>query len=594
MLGEGAMMTSRIGRSVGVLLGFGLICCACSGGSTGGTLKANPGTNHGGSAGSDSTICSPGTRRCDGHEIKRCDDTGSHEIIEQDCSSAECRMQGNAPSCAPTVCSASLPVCDGSIATKCKSDGSGPLPGGVDCTANDQFCRAGKCHDTLCDPDQKSCKDGDVYLCSTDGSSLTVWDWCTDSELCDEDSAACVAQVCEAGAVSCDGTRVVTCDALGSSWLAATTDCAVQGKVCIAGSCEKRTCAASTTFCEGNDLYQCDPTGASSTLSRTCVPGVEHCEVTPAGLYAYCVANACEAGKKLCAGNVIKTCNADGSLPAVGTTCSKDEYCEDAECKPRSCELGALFCKDNDVYSCQDSGPELYTSCESGQACVALAAGLDPNIDASFYYDLVVCVPQACTPGTTSCALNEVGTCGPDGATLSSISNDCAASGKVCTADASCAASASDTLGKDEFAQGMSAGVFLGDVVAVRSPRKLTEIAMWLVFPAARDLRWAVYEQVGNDFISRVEKTSTVANGTGFVGSGPLSYQLEAGKRYAFGVEVSGESVGFSDSLPFAKDPSFGTLLGGLNAYTPTSSFSIAGSFVPYNAVYMKVTTESP
>ena len=611
-------MAGSIGRLVGLLVGFGLVC-SCSGSTT---------TTNDGNA----SVCNPGTRRCVGDTVRSCNALGTRETTVMTCVSGQCSAQGNDAFCntgdsagaagsagnpgsagspgsagepgsagRPSTCAASEAVCNGRFATTCKSDGSGPQPGGMDCAASKQSCVSGECRDTECIGATKSCKDGKVYACAPDGSSLSLVKECAKNEVCDADSGYCLPRVCEPGKSTCDGTRIVTCNDLGTARLPASTDCAAQSKVCLAGSCANKVCVPSTTFCKGSDLYQCDPTGATSTLSRTCTAGAEHCEVTPAGLYAYCVSNACVAGQSVCSGDVIKLCNPDGSLPATGTACAKDEFCENATCKPRGCEnVGSLLCKDKNVYSCGDHGPQLYYECEAGQVCQALLTSLE-QASGGDSSDVVFCAPPVCPLNSTGCALDQLGPCAADGQSLSSVTSDCAASGKVCTTAGTCVASVTDTLGLNETAQVLSESIFMGNAIDVRSTRKLTELQMWIVSPSPRDLRWMVYEQVGNEFVLRAQKTTSESNSTGFVssGAGSFSYQLVAGKRYALGVQISGESVGIYDTQPFGGKPSFGTLLGSVYSYSDfasnnATSFSVAGSFSSYGASYMKVTTEVP
>ncbi len=599
------MVASSIGWSVGVLLGFGLVCSACGGSAKSTTPKGN-----------DTTVCDPGTRRCDGDDIKRCNQAGTDETIERTCLSGQCHGQGDDVFCAipsPAACTANQAICDGEIATKCKVDGSGLQPGGVDCAASKQHCLLGTCSDNLCIGGTKSCKNGDVYQCSTDGSILSVWDFCSDSEVCDEASGTCLVQRCVPNQMTCQGTRAVTCNASGSDWLPISTDCAAQGNVCVAGSCEKKTCAPSTTFCRDGNLYQCDPSGASSTLSKTCRPGFEHCELTPAGLYAYCVADACVAGQKFCDDNVIKTCNADGSRPMTGTSCGKGEICENAECKPVGCSQGTVFCQGRDVYSCQSNGPTLAWTCDPDRQCVALIA--DPEPSSEVYQDLAICMWQPCAPGETRCVHNQLGTCAADGVSLSAVTSDCAANGQVCTAatdctvnDASqiacatpptCAASVTDTLAWAKSAEAFSGSPYLGNVIDVLSARKLTELQIWLTFSSPRDLRWIVFEQVGSDLIARAEKTTSAASSTGFISSGARSfnYQLEAGKRYALGLVLPVGSVSYHVSAEDRSNTnlSFGSVLGSVRAdVVDFSRFSIPPTFASFMISYMKVTTESP
>jgi len=584
------MITGSVGRLAAVLVGFGLICTACSGSSTAAPSTApKPGSN--------ATVCDPGARRCEGHDILRCDATGGEEVVESTCFSELCRVRAGEPVCPPTTCAANLPTCDGSIATKCKVDGSGPVAGGVDCAASKQSCIEGTCRDVRCVAGTRSCEGNRVYLCAPDGSSLSIVEYCADNQECSDTLGTCIGKICEPNKSTCSGSRVTTCNSSGTNWLPASPDCADDGKACVAGSCEERVCTPSTTYCRDGNLYQCDPTGSSTTLSKTCRPGFEHCEVTPAGLYAFCVADVCTAGYKLCAGDVIKTCNANGSLPAEGIACAKDEYCENAECKPRLCKLGTYYCKDQSVYSCEPNGPQLYTQCGVGEECRALLTDVDESVDPSFYADLVWCVTPSCPPSHADCVLNKVGACAADGSSLSVVTSDCAADGKVCTADLTCASSATDTLGQDEVTGELAEDTFWGTVLDVRSPRKLTEIQQWIAFATTRQLRWMVYELVGSQFVLRVDKTTTEASGAGFVSSGPLSfaYQLEAGKRYALGVAVSGGgSVVVYDEVPFETKASFGDPLGAASTFSEFSSFNVAGGFYRWSTPRMKLTTTAP
>ncbi|MEI9941017.1 MAG: hypothetical protein WDO69_27685 [Pseudomonadota bacterium] len=562
-------------------MGFGLICSACGGSST--------------TTGSNTTVCDAGTARCNGDDIERCDETGAAETIERTCPEGRCQVNGSQAFCAATPittsCAADEAVCDGNTATTCKVDGSGPRPGGVNCADTKQQCIAGKCHDTKCIGGAKSCQDGNVYECVPDGSSLFVSAYCKDSEVCDDDLDVCLPRVCKPDAGTCNLGRVQTCNAFGSDWLPGSTDCMAQGKVCVDGSCQEQACPPFNTFCQDGNVYLCSPKGDSSSLSQTCITGSEHCEVSPAGLYAFCVTNKCTPGTTLCDGDVIKSCNDDGSLPEDGTACGTDEFCENATCKPRLCDLNTLLCKGKDIYFCDVTGPTLHKQCDADQACLAIAHSTD-----TFYPDQVQCMPLPCPPGATGCALNEIGTCGPDGQSLSTVTTDCTANANVCTTSATCAASATDTLGLDETVEALAAGTYAGNVIDVRSPRKLTELQLWSVFASPRDLHWVVYEQVGNDFVLRVDKTTSQASSSGFVSSGPLSfsYKLEAGKRYALGVSLSGDGVCFDQTMPFTGNASFGSLLGSVRTFADSASFDIASNFVPGVVGYMNVTTASP
>lgn len=58
--------------------------------------------------------------------------------------SYECDNDG-ACWCGDSVCTPGKPICNGSVATSCNACGSGPTPGGVDCSALGQVCYVGKC-----------------------------------------------------------------------------------------------------------------------------------------------------------------------------------------------------------------------------------------------------------------------------------------------------------------------------------------------------------------------------------------------------------------------------------------------------------------
>jgi len=578
------MSAGTIGRLVGGFLGFGLICTAC-GGSARTTTKPKDDAGP--------TFCVPGAERCDGHDIVRCDEQGERELIAQSCLSAECQVRDGTPVCTKTQCTAGSATCDGTVATQCKADGSGPEPGGLDCAKSDQYCVDGTCHDRLCTANAKSCKGGDVYLCAPDGRSFSLSETCTNNEVCDGESATCVARSCTPNQSTCNGTRVSTCNSSGTDWLPNTVDCADQDLACFAGACRKRDCIPSTTFCQDESVYQCDPTGASSSLSKACRPGYEHCEVTPAGLYAFCVANPCIAGQQLCDGDVIKVCDADGSLPTAGTYCKKDEFCEDAQCKPRGCVLNSVFCKHNGVYTCEPTGPSLFQQCDSTTECVSVIPDLQSTTE--LHAPLASCVPFACPPGQTGCAANQIGTCDSDG-NVATVTTDCAAAGQVCTSTGACAANVTETIGHDETKVVLSgSSPYVADVVDVRSARRLTMLQAWLAVPAPSDVRWIVYEQVDNQFLLRADKTTSVASSTaGFVSSGPLNYRLEAGKRYALGVSVPTGSVAFISDTPWLAALSLGPAIGSVSNPSDPASFDISSQYSPYDVWYMTLTTEAP
>jgi len=627
-------MGKSIWASVGAVVGVGLLLAACSGSKTS-DLVANAGAGGDGFAGMASssggnpvmgTNCVPGAKRCDGLNVKQCDDTGVKETISQTCLPAQtcadgackgsvcvpgstfckdgavwkcdskgagtlaeqcavglfCRAEADSASCSAQACTPNQPVCNENVATTCVRDGSGMTSGGVDCSKTNQACYAGQCRDVLCTTGVKSCDHGDVYLCSHSGTDLSLLTGCHSDEVCDADMGACRKQLCDPGKVSCDGTRVQTCNAFGSAWQPGSMDCAADGKICSNGTCKKQVCSPTHGFCQDGSVYSCDSSGTVATLSQTCSVS-EHCATYGGGSYAYCKTNDCQAGDPVCADNMIKVCNADGTLPATGTACADTQICENAQCKDRPCVPGNYFCKGADVYYCDFNSPYIFLSqtCEADTSCKASGTS-----GAS-------CAPLACSPTAAACVGDKIGTCGADGQSLSAVTTDCTATSSVCTTDLKCAKSASDKIGEAENSEVVAAGTIVGDVIDVDSTRKLTELQTQLVLNGPRELRWIVYELTGQNFVAKIDKVISSVSGTGFISSGPFNYKLLAGKRYLLGVVISGgDAVDYIDGSPFFKDVSFGTVTGRVLNYYPSTfdAFSVDPGYVSQ----MKVLTEAP
>jgi hypothetical protein len=528
--------------------------------------------------------CLPSSKFCNQGAIWKCDSSGASSTVVERCTSGLfCRAVDDEVVCAAQACSVGDALCEGNVATTCASDGSGPKPGGTDCSQSKQACYKGVCRDIACAPGTKLCQHDDVYLCGQNGTETSLFADCQAGEVCDADVGSCRPRLCEPGKPTCDGTRAVTCNGFGSAWLADSKDCAAEGKVCASGGCKTRTCSPNTSFCQDGAVYSCDSSGTAPWLSATCNPQYEHCEAYSGGTYAYCRYNDCVAGQTLCSGNVIKTCDADGSLPAGGVACASNQYCDSAsvECKDLTCTPGELLCQSGDVYYCDWNGPYLNATCEDGSACKSVTAGF------------AACSPLACSADAVACLGNKIGTCAADGQSLGSVSSDCAEAGNVCTVEPKCAPSAVDTLGVAENLETLYAGTLVANAIEVTSARKLTELQLNLVLPAPRELRWVFYEQSGSTFIAKYDAVVSAPSSVGFVSSGPLNQQLKVGKRYLLGVVISGgDCADYIDTVPFSQPISFGTLLGRVTSnYWNNISASSIDSFY---ASQMKVTTEAP
>lgn len=532
------------------------------------------------------TTCVPNTKFCKDSAIYKCDSSGGGSVLSQTCAIGKyCVEDDGDAECSDVACSAGAAMCDGTVATTCAADGSGPRPGGKDCAESDQTCIEGACREQTCTPGTKVCQHDDVYLCSNGGTDMQLLADCGVGETCDGDMGVCRAKLCEPGKVGCDASRIVECNDYGTGWKQAGTDCATDNQICIGGTCKEQTCTANATFCKDGNVYRCDADGISSNLYQNCTPEYYHCEPYPSSNYATCGYNQCQPGEKVCDNNVVKTCSANATLPATGTDCGGDNYCEDGTCKPRVCEPYEYYCDKGDVWYCDyfggpQPGQQPQQVCPSDTACKKIENG-------------VACVALPCEAGTAACLGNKVGTCASDGSSLSKVTDDCTTAGNICTNDAKCAKTAEDTVAVAESAEIVAGGEFIGNVFEATAGRKLTKIEMYLVLAAPRELRWVVYEQSGGQFIARIDKLISNQSGTGLISSGAMSYTLKAGKRYLVGVAVSGgDGVSYYDGAPWAPSVSFGSTLGYVHTYYASQ---VTADYLYSDRIYqMRVTTEAP
>lgn len=531
--------------------------------------------------------CVPNTRFCKDGAVWRCDTTGGGSTLASMCPSGQfCRDDDGTAYCSNMACTPGQGMCAGSVASTCAADGSGPNPNGTDCAASKQGCVQGQCKDLACEPGSKVCQGKAVYLCGQNGTDTSLLLECGANDVCDGDMGACRPKVCEPDKMGCDTSKVVQCNAFGSAWLPPSKDCAGDNQLCVAGECKKQICQSSATYCQDGNVYQCDANGISATLSQTCNPQWNHCYQYPSGTYAICASNDCQAGHTFCDGNTIKTCTADGAIPQTGTECGSDSYCDpnSVTCKKKDCEPYTYFCKGGDIFYCEyyggnQPGAQPVQNCLSDTTCQVVE-----NVPS--------CVPLPCPPGEAACLNNQVGTCAADGQSLASVSDDCAKATNVCTSELKCAKTSVETIATAEDALTESGGSFVGNAIQVRSTRKLTELQMNLILASPRELRWVVYEQSGQNFVARVDKVISNQSGTGFLSSGPFNYTLKAGKTYLLGVAVSGGNfITYYDGAPFSGWGSFGSLLGRVDqGYSST-----LGAYVDTSILYqMKATTELP
>jgi hypothetical protein len=531
--------------------------------------------------------CVPDTTFCSGGSVWMCGTDGTTSTLAQHCTSDQfCFESDRVATCSATVCVAGAAMCDGNVATQCKPDGSGPEPGGNDCTQSTQTCYSGQCSDLVCTPGQKLCDNNSAYLCADAGTSRTLLTTCAAGETCDASSGSCQAHVCDPGTLSCDSTRIVTCNSSGSGYVQSGPDCATTKGICQSGACKPLICTPQQIYCQNDNVVQCSLDGTSSTLYSDCVDANDHC--VPVSSYAYCYPQFCQPSAAGCNGNLLTTCTADGNAWASGgTDCTlSNSVCANAKCMAKVCTPYATFCSGGNVQQCDYQG---LTSAQA-QFC-AYGTYCQAQLNAAS------CVPTPCLPDTDGCASEKFGHCAADGMSIATVVTDCGAASQVCTLQG-CAASATDTLASsNQLGAGAAYSSLIANVINVQSPRKLTTIEMYLSLPSTSSLVWVVYQQNvvngSNEFDLKYEKT-TSATGTGFQSSGAFSLELAAGTTYAIGVSVTGGNfVYYYDTVTPPVSLNFAHATGQVAGSFGTTLYAYGGTGTGA-LYYSRLTTAAP
>jgi hypothetical protein len=192
-------------------------------------------------------ICDPDTTYCgtnsdsSASELRRCAPTGTSFTLLETCGDAHFCRAGET-TCLPRICSPDSPICSGDRLTRCELDGSGPAPGGIDCSASGAACDLGQCRPIVCAANQRFCSAGDVYLCNPIGTDAAAYDNCQAREYCDATThpsdAQCSPDICIANRPACASERLATCNADGSATQPSLIDCSASNRVCdLSGAC---------------------------------------------------------------------------------------------------------------------------------------------------------------------------------------------------------------------------------------------------------------------------------------------------------------------------------------------------------------------
>lgn len=362
------------------------------------------------------TVCVANSYFCggDGH-VHKCTTNGTASSLYDICPTSQYCTEGD-PSCNSDLCSAGLSMCDGTRATTCAADGSGPALGGTECANTGQVCVSGICVAKICEPNSFYCADGHVQRCASNGASTSRYDTCSTTEYCTNGDSTCNYDVCTNGAASCDADTARKCKADGSGYEAATTDCSLTGDVCAQGFCLPKVCEKNAYFCQDGNVQRCDAYGASATLRDTCTQS-EFCRDGTSS----CLRDVCTADEAICNGDVATTCSADGGTPKPGGTdcAATGQVCQGGVCKPKVCTPSEYLCAAGNVVRCdaEGAGTALYDTCTAAEFC-------KPGQS--------YCAADVCENDAKLCAGDIATQCEADGSALEAGGTDCSASGKNC------------------------------------------------------------------------------------------------------------------------------------------------------------------
>lgn len=337
--------------------------------------------------------CPVGATQCAGDTVQICsggvwvDDApcgADEQCVGGQCVGEECAPECAGRSCGPDGCGGTCGDCEG--ADTCNADGQCAPP-------------AARCGDGVCDADET------CVSCARDCG-------CTDPEVCDAQSAACVACTPQ-----CDG-RECGDDGCGGECGACGDSACVDG-LCDIGcvpQCDGRVCGddgcgGACGACDGDQL--CDAEGACVAPPPACGDGQcgggEDCSTCAEDCGGCCGDGQCGAGE-----NCV-SCAADCACPD-GQRCAEERRACVAECVPQC-----------DGRNCGDDGcGGDCGQCDGAQACEAgvCVDVCQPDCAGK------VCGPDGCGGQCGECA---AGSQCDDGACQAICQPDCV--GKVCGPD---------------------------------------------------------------------------------------------------------------------------------------------------------------
>jgi len=175
---------------------------------------------------------------------------------------------------------------------------------------------------------------------------------------------------------------------------------------------------------------------------------------------------------------------------------------------------------------------------------------------------------------------DQLGTCAADGQSLSQVNEDCISGGKTCSLEGMCRPYAGDEIGvgdANSVSDQNPEGTLVANVITVHTSRRLVVLQTFIPPKSPPpQLRWLVYEQIGNAFVAKVDVVVTNAqdlkNGVADVDQFPL----EPGKTYLFGRVLSAADSTLNTPVSSMPRLSFGSVVGRLSLPSAPSSIDIA------------------
>lgn len=233
----------------------------------------------------------------------------------------------------------------------------------ADCFNNDAcpdayHCHLGSCVLDTCEAGAASCQGNALITCNAAGDGFSAPQPCPAGTTCQQ-GLGCVSSNCKPG-TSCQSDTLVTCSPDGAT-VVSTVDCAAKGMRCIDAECSSLVCAPNQTYCEGSEVRRCNADGSGSTLVQACSTN----QVCDTGT-ATCVSVACTPGALVCDGSIATKCNATGTgYEPGGKNCAAEgKGCSDGVCvgcpsgggAPTSVRLAEVYIGNSDYIVLENRG----------------------------------------------------------------------------------------------------------------------------------------------------------------------------------------------------------------------------------------------